>query len=427
MCIFNTDTKVSKTKIFVASLNGGQRQLTLYSNQAQAVNANDPNNAMILPIPSRSGGSDIKLHDFSKVADLFATLDRCFPRTQAQDLSFGMRNQSYSNSSLTVHQVGDYQCSIVPSVHDFGLLRADTFQVSPHIASLLQQHYASDFSFLVCRFKDGGSFHPLGYSHDVSGGRIFIPTRHEHGGTSRPHGTSSAIGGLGSGLPSTFTRLLNNPTGYPSTDAFGTPFGNYETSSSVQSAPFSFPPSALATPHPEWDHEIYLCNVASTERQPTDMSLSVVQNYSALTTTPLETTLASWPVSVPKPIHNHLLQKVTIKGAWENKDLWEWDINKIVNHPVCTFDLTGKRYIIQPWYECKTCKLTDSLGCCAQCARSCHKAKGHQVVYRFISPSCFCDCNSETEKSPDRPSCWNYPGVERDAARAAEARDNPSF
>ena len=331
---------------------------------------------MILPIPSQKQGADIQLVDFSKVAGLFDVLDSCFPRIMAQSMrgTLSMENNSYSADTLKVHQIGDYQCSIVPTVHDFGRLRADTFQVSPPIGSLLQEHYPSGFAFLVCRFLKGGSFHPIGYSHSVQDGRIFIPTRHEHG-TSLPHGTSFPQGmdyTSGSGLSTTFTRLRGNQTA----DTFGSSF-----------VPLNQPP--------EWDHDIYLCNVASVERQPMEQSLSVVSNYSSLTTVPFEKSLLSWPITVPKPIHQHLLQKVSIKGAWENKDLWEWDINKIINHPVCTSNLTGKRFVIQPWYECKTCKLTDNLGCCAQCARACHKAKGHQIAFRFICPSCFCDCNED--------------------------------
>lgn len=58
--------------------------------------------------------------------------------------------------------------------------------------------------------------------------------------------------------------------------------------------------------------------------------------------------------------------------------------------PICTFLLTGKKYAPQPWYNCKTCGLVGSYGCCPVCAHHCHK--GHEIEYRGVSSGFFCDC-----------------------------------
>ena len=41
----------------------------------------------------------------------------------------------------------------------------------------------------------------------------------------------------------------------------------------------------------------------------------------------------------------------------------------------CSFTWTGDEHINQDIFECKTCGLLDSLCCCTECARTCHK--GH--------------------------------------------------
>jgi len=248
MCIFNTETEVSATRIFVAPLAGNRRQLTIYSNQAHAANTSDPNNAMILPIPSARRGDDVKLHDFSSLPGLFDTLESCFPIELSLSTNF-----SWDNSTLDVVSVGDYQCSVVPSVEEFDRLQSGTFNVTRQIRELLQHHYRQDYCFLVCRFREGGSFHPIAYSHAMpTGGHVFIPTRHDHGD---------------------ITTMLPQL--------------------------------------PHWDHDIYMCNVTTDEHS----------TINASATRTLDHFFSSWPVQVPRPKGRHMLQKMTIKGSYPNRDL----------------------------------------------------------------------------------------------------------
>ena len=57
--------------------------------------------------------------------------------------------------------------------------------------------------------------------------------------------------------------------------------------------------------------------------------------------------------------------------------------------PVCTFKLSKRDYIPQPFYRCKTCGLVNHEGCCEACVSKCHK--GHEIVYYGIT-NAFCDC-----------------------------------
>lgn len=59
----------------------------------------------------------------------------------------------------------------------------------------------------------------------------------------------------------------------------------------------------------------------------------------------------------------------------------------------CSFELTGRRFVNQAWYTCKTCKLTDDEGCCAACAVRCHR--GHDVVFGKATAAFFCDCGAK--------------------------------
>lgn len=56
----------------------------------------------------------------------------------------------------------------------------------------------------------------------------------------------------------------------------------------------------------------------------------------------------------------------------------------------CSFTWTGADHINQDIFECKTCGLTESLCCCTECAKVCHK--GHDCKLKRTSPTAYCDC-----------------------------------
>ncbi|CAH8458690.1 unnamed protein product [Heterobilharzia americana] len=56
----------------------------------------------------------------------------------------------------------------------------------------------------------------------------------------------------------------------------------------------------------------------------------------------------------------------------------------------CSFTWTGPDHIRQDIFECRTCGLMDSLCCCTECARVCHK--GHDCRLKRTSPTAYCDC-----------------------------------
>lgn len=72
-----------------------------------------------------------------------------------------------------------------------------------------------------------------------------------------------------------------------------------------------------------------------------------------------------------------------------------WDINQAIQDGKCTFTVTGERYAVQRFYECKTCKpfpvsgTRINRGCCAACANVCHA--GHELSLSDSTLS-YCDC-----------------------------------
>lgn len=196
MCIVFSQQKdrveVHGTKIFVAPDMEG-RQLTVYENlvalpgkKGTAKAGGPPNNAMILPVPC----GRVQVLDLSKHKAIFKSLSLAFPKeTQEQARNKSRSVGGNAAEKLVVKEIGDYLVSVAPRLEDLGKIDPKHFSVVPGVVDLLGKHYA-DFSFVVCRFKDcvtEGS--PIGYVHErLADGRLFIPTRHSHGGEEEASG-----------------------------------------------------------------------------------------------------------------------------------------------------------------------------------------------------------------------------------------------
>lgn len=67
-----------------------------------------------------------------------------------------------------------------------------------------------------------------------------------------------------------------------------------------------------------------------------------------------------------------------------------------LNHHECSAGITGRRYLEQPFYECKTCTDAPNTGVCAVCAIDCHF--GHELELSRNSDRNFCDCGTGNMK-----------------------------
>ena len=65
-------------------------------------------------------------------------------------------------------------------------------------------------------------------------------------------------------------------------------------------------------------------------------------------------------------------------------------LHVVACNDTCSFTWTGAEHINQDIFECRTCGLTQTLCCCTECARTCHK--GHDCKLKRTSPTAYCDC-----------------------------------
>ncbi len=263
MCIISEPVEsVAKTKILVAPDATGTRQLTVYSN---AVDNNSPNNAMLLPVPNPKS---VQFHDLSKYKNIFSDCDNSFYKPVSR--SFGLSLNSYNSdghksAKLAVFDVGSYKVSLAMGIKDLKRVDESVFSLSDGCYEMMSQEYSDPvFGFVICKLNTGREeYHPMGYSHEISGGKMFIPTKHYH--AHGPVNTDRFEFGAGvqTRQPELGTvkydssNIDNSPmfansgfgfsTGNIGWEGFGAGFGNFRT----QSQP-------LITE--DWAHEIYLFN-----------------------------------------------------------------------------------------------------------------------------------------------------------------------
>jgi hypothetical protein len=172
MCLFTEPARVSNTRILVAAL-PDSKQLTVYENQATS----ETQNAMILPVPWGPGG--VQMLDLSAYPTIWEDCERYFP---VYNDWWGEDEEGDGEDTLPVQKVGGYNVTVVPSHGDLSRVDPAAFTLPVALGALLEQHYATGFGFIVCRFMGAVGLHPIGYiSHADS--LFFIPTRHEHEGS----------------------------------------------------------------------------------------------------------------------------------------------------------------------------------------------------------------------------------------------------
>jgi hypothetical protein len=215
MCIIARKVvTVSDTKILCAISGDRRRQLIVYSNKVENV-TND--NMMILPVPN---ASTLLFHDLTNYTDLFNDCEKCFIEPASgffstNDFNFS-KNFKYKSKPLNVFNVGSYQVSVANTLSDVTRADANVFQVSPSLNHFLTTHYSgSQWGFIFCKLQTGEGahvYHPFGYSHDIFGDEVVVPTRHyhDHGVNTQPQwlrptttpgpALSYGFGGFGGGF-----------------------------------------------------------------------------------------------------------------------------------------------------------------------------------------------------------------------------------
>jgi hypothetical protein len=140
--------------------------------------------AMVLPIPVKARSSDdaVRFINLKIYPTFFDSLEAGFPvlRTKGE-----LTPLSLSPSSLTVHEVGDFQASFVPTVAAFSRLDK-RFQLPAGTWEKLPQYKA--YGFAVFKLKPGAkTIHPMAFSFPrANAKKLFFPTVHIHDGKVHP-------------------------------------------------------------------------------------------------------------------------------------------------------------------------------------------------------------------------------------------------
>jgi len=80
------------------------------------------------------------------------------------------------------------------------------------------------------------------------------------------------------------------------------------------------------------------------------------------------------------------------------------------NPPIdsCTFIKTGKQFVSQEFYNCRTCEFDDDQVVCPVCAQTCHA--NHDVTYKhFSTEGGFCDCGAGDFGACNAPADYQTP------------------
>jgi hypothetical protein len=181
MCMFSGPVEdVSDTKIF-ARLDGKGNQYIVYSMQFEAAQPV----AMILPIPVSSHAEDaVRFIDLSGYPTLFEDMFEAFA---VQTLSLSGDTLCDQEDTLTVHNVGDFVASFVPTVSAMNRLDVQ-FRLPHEIWDNLPTY--SHYGFCVFQFDRNRArrrgvrkAHPMAFSFPTRDpGWLFFPTVHVHDG-----------------------------------------------------------------------------------------------------------------------------------------------------------------------------------------------------------------------------------------------------
>ena len=182
--------KVSKTNIFARHTGPGQQVLAYSMSIASSTPA-----AMILPLPvSRPSGEDaVRFIDLSGIPDFFDHMARgC--QAEYQEDEFGEIGAGDllcldEIPALTVHDVGDFEASYVPSMGDFTRLDP-RFRLPDEVWQSMPDY--SDYGFAVFQLKlrlmtkeaeVENEIHPLALEFSTRDSkRLYFPTVHVHDG-----------------------------------------------------------------------------------------------------------------------------------------------------------------------------------------------------------------------------------------------------
>lgn len=176
--LFAKKVHVSHTHIFARMVEAGVQALAYGMTLASAREV-----AMVLPLPVRPGSGEgaVRFVDLQQHPRMFDDLSALFEIEQTLGLPKGGPWRFQGRQTLTVHQVGSFVASYVPTRADFA--RLDPRFRMPEVLFDAVPHYG-DYGFAVFQLQSGThTIHPMAFTFPTrEPGKLFFPTVHVHDG-----------------------------------------------------------------------------------------------------------------------------------------------------------------------------------------------------------------------------------------------------
>ncbi|MDA8746045.1 hypothetical protein N9N28_15575 [Rubripirellula amarantea] len=178
MCIFSQSVEdVSDTSIFARLENG--HQFLVYRMSYAA--ANELAMVLPLPVPTATAEEAVRFISLQQYPTFFDDMLSGFP-TRSATLSLG-RGAPVAAGILSVHDVGDFDASFVPHIHDFARLDP-RFRLDDELWNKLPEY--AEYGFAVFKLKptkQAKSVHPMAFRFPTRlDDAIYFPTLHIHDG-----------------------------------------------------------------------------------------------------------------------------------------------------------------------------------------------------------------------------------------------------
>ncbi|MHB2016471.1 MAG: hypothetical protein ACYCW6_05935 [Candidatus Xenobia bacterium] len=172
MCCFSGPVRdVHGTHIFARSGHSGGQQFIVYSMTLEA----ESDLAMILPIPA-AAGRPVRFINLKEYPGFFDDLNKGCPLPPTRSLEM-------MQSKLEVKEVGAYEASFVPSMHDFDRLDP-RFSIPTSVWQTNPVYEKYGFVVFKLKHVEGAAHHhPMAFSfYRPDAHHLFFPTVHVHDG-----------------------------------------------------------------------------------------------------------------------------------------------------------------------------------------------------------------------------------------------------
>jgi hypothetical protein len=171
------DIFTKKVDIFVAPDSLRKRQITIVKHYIASAGVNGVNGKqsrlLILPVPCALSVRFINLGNYSK---LFENLEELFSNDLPTDSPEVLDDKEPSFSHHHHHH--QLRTILCKNILDLKEICPIEFGIITDSVIFFLKKYYEYCGFIVCKINENQSYRPFAYSHEMSKGQLFVPTRH---------------------------------------------------------------------------------------------------------------------------------------------------------------------------------------------------------------------------------------------------------